>query len=245
MDGDGARRGHQPQPDRQGERRPASGRGRTDPRPGRRCPRGGARRRDRAPGREAVEHPGLPRRQREADRLRHRPDRGGRRPDPDRAGHRLAGLPRSRGGHREVSDRVQRHLVPRSHALPRPHRQAAVRDRRRPVRSDGGALPDRQRRSAASGVRRLARSPAGRDDGQGPCAAVVGRPGAGLPRGGPGDRGRRDADGHPRDRPVAPGPAGPAPGCPRRRRGGVRPGSPSPSEWSRCSCSPASPSRSG
>ena len=64
-----------------------------------------ARRRDRAPRREAVEHPGHRRRTGEALRLRHRPGRGGRVAHPDRAGHRLAGLPRPRGrvgraGHR-------------------------------------------------------------------------------------------------------------------------------------------------
>ena len=83
--------------------------GRRTPLPRRRgpaAPAGGRRTRRRArgrhpaPGREAVQHPRRPDLAAEAHRLRHRPDRGGRLPHPDRSAHRVAGVPRSRGRHR-------------------------------------------------------------------------------------------------------------------------------------------------
>ena len=137
-----------------------------DPGAGRRRPGRRARRRDRAPRREAVQHPGHPRRQREADRLRDRPHRGGRGADPDRAGHRLPGVPRARGRDRAAGHRGERRVVARRDAVPRADRQAAVRGRRQ---RDGRALPDRQRGAAATGQRRLAGAAAGGHDGQGPA----------------------------------------------------------------------------
>ena len=151
----GVRRGGHPQRADRARRRPHPRRGRPAGPAGGRRPRRRPRGRDRPPRREALQHDGHAPGGREADRLRDRPGGGRRLAHPDRARHRLPGLPGARGGLRGDRPRGLGRLVARRHALPRPRRPHAVRREREP---DGRPLPDRARGAAPARRRRLARA---------------------------------------------------------------------------------------
>ena len=118
-----------------------------------RRPRRRARGRHRAPRREAVEHPGRPQPPREAHRLRHRPDHLGPVADPDRHGHRLAGVPRPRDRRRSARRRGGRRVVAGRHA--RSTRCPGGRRTRSATRCSAGST------GSSTRSRRGCRTPAG------------------------------------------------------------------------------------
>ena len=179
MAGDGARRRRGPRRAGRARRWPAAGRSSGAACPGRRGPRRRAYCGDRAPGRQAVQRPGDARRHGEAGGLRHRPC-AGLDDDGVRSGVGFAGVPRARSGVRPSRHRGQRRLVARRDVVPGPHWPAAVRHlRQRPV----GHVPHRARGAAPPSRRRLARGPAGDDDGHRSRGPLADEPRARLPLG--------------------------------------------------------------
>ena len=113
--------------------------------------------------------------------------------DPDRAGHRLPRLSRTRGRIRAAGHACQRRLVARRDALPHADREPAVRRRRQRAR---GALQDRPRGAAAAGRRGVVGAAGGSVDDARPGGALVDGAGRRVPR--RGARGRRAARRPPR-----------------------------------------------